>query len=532
MSISVYGIDLGTTYSSITRISDLGAPEILPNFEGDQTTPSVVFFEAPGAVIVGAEAKRSAVSDPDNACLLIKRQMGTDYLQEFQGETYTPEAISALILKELVRVANQESGGETAKAVITVPAYFGAQEREATRQAGQIAGIEVVGIVTEPVAAALSIGARGDRTETIMVYDLGGGTFDTTILTLGDGRVEVVAVDGNRKLGGADWDEVLIDLIVEKFSASADLGDEDPRHDEEFMIDLQLEAESAKVSLSLRESKTLRLAFDGRKATVEVTRAEFEEATQHLVAQTVEIAERTLELARKKDPSIAIDRVLLVGGSSRMPQVRRVLKEQLGWDAEDTDFDLAVSKGAAIYGQAAVDEIIITGDELDPVQIPADAPPRPFLPGAAASLSVQNVLSRSIGVKLVRDAADDEGYIKFFAHANDSIPLDPDPIEAATVVDNQISVTVSMYEQAGERESEGVADNRLMTDAVLKLPEALPAHSPLHMVARISSEGLVTLVATDAASGESIELQGHVSVLSDEEVATETSKVDALTLRS
>lgn len=478
MSASVYGIDLGTTYSSIARISDLGGAEIIPNFEGDQTTPSVVFFEAPESVVVGDVAKRSAVADPDNACLLIKRHMGTEYPQDFQGEVYSPEAISALILKELVRVANQESGGEATKAVITVPAYFGAQERESTRQAGQMAGIEVVGIVTEPVAAALSIGARSDRTETIMVYDLGGGTFDTTVLKLGDGQVEVVAVDGNRKLGGADWDAALVEMIVEKFTATADVGDEDPRHDEEFMIDLRLEAESAKISLTRRESTNLRLAFDGTKSTVEVTRAEFEEATRHLLTQTVEIAERTVEIAQQKDPGVSVDRVLLVGGSSRMPQVTRALTEQLGWQIEDTEFDLAVAKGAAIYGQAAVDEVIMTGDESSPVGLSADATPRAFLPGASATLNVQNVLSRSIGVGFSRGVDDEEGYIRFFAHANDPIPLDPDPIEAQTLVPNQTTVKVRLYEQAGERESEVVADNRLITDAHLQLPTGLPEKSP------------------------------------------------------
>lgn len=298
------------------------------------------------------------------------------------------------------------------------------------------------------------------------------------------------------------------------------------------MIDLRLEAEGAKIALSKRESRTIRLAFEGSKATVEISRAEFEEATEHLLGQSVEIAERTVELAKQKDPDIVVDRVLLVGGSSRMPQVRRALSERLGWDSEDTEFDLAVAKGAAIYGQAAVDEIIITGDEESPVGISEDAAPRPFLPGAAASLSVQNVLSRSIGVKFVRSADDDEGYIGFFAHANDSIPMDLDPIEARTVVDDQTSVKVKMFEQAGERESEVVADNRLMTEAELKLPNGLPAGSPVNMLPLISSEGLVTLVATDGVSGESIELRGHVSVLSEEEVAAEASKVDALTLRS
>lgn len=533
MNDSVYGIDLGTTYSAIARISELGAAEVISNFEGDQTTPSVVYFEGAGRAIVGGEAKRVAVTDPDNACLLIKRQMGTAYPQEFQGEVYSPEAISALILKELVSAANQESGSEVTKVVITVPAYFGVQEREATSQAGRIAGLEVVGIVTEPVAAALSIGSRGDGVETIMVYDLGGGTFDTTIMKIGDGKVEVLAVDGNRKLGGADWDAALVDLIVEKFVAAANLGDDDPRHDEEFMIDLQLGAEEMKKSLTKRDTATIRAAYDGNKANIEVTRAEFEAATAHLVAQTVEISQRTVDIATQKDAGLEIGRVLLVGGSSRMPMVKAALKENLGWNAQDTDFDLAVAKGAAIYGQAAIEEVLNTGDQESPVEAGVDAAPRPFFPGLAATLSVQNVLSRGIGVKLVRGIDDQDGYIHFFAHANDAIPTTPDPLEAGTLVANQGFLSIQVFEQGGERESEVVADNRLLKEAELELPaKDLPVGSPIDIFVDISGEGIVTVKVTEPQSGQSLELTAAVSVLTAEQVSEETIKVSALTLRS
>ncbi|PPF43823.1 Hsp70 family protein [Pseudoclavibacter sp. AY1F1] len=532
MNDFAYGIDLGTTYSAIARISDLGAPEIIPNFEGDSTTASAVYFESPGSAIVGAEAKRIAISDPDNSCLLIKRHMGSEYPQEFQGETYTPEAISGLILKELVNAANNTTGLDVSKVVITVPAYFGVQEREATRQAGTIAGLEVVGIVTEPVAAALSIGARNEGAETVLVYDLGGGTFDTTVMTVGNGRVEVIAVDGNRKLGGADWDEALVELIVEKFMSSADLGDEDPRHDEEFMLDLRLEAENTKKSLTKRDNVTIRPSFNGTKASVEVSRSEFEVATQHLLLQTVDIAQRTVEIAEAKVPGLRIDRVLLVGGSSRMPAVRFTLKDKLGWDAQDTEFDLAVAKGAAIYGQAAVEEILETGDEDRPVNShPGDAP-RPFLPGSSATLTVKNTLSRSVGIRFSKDEFDEVGYIDFFAHSNDGIPMAPEPIRAATNSEGQTSVEVSLYEQAGERESTTVVDNRLLKDAILPLPKPMPRNSPIEIEIKISGEGLVTVITTDPASGSSIEMEASVSVLTTEQVAEETVKVSSLSLRS
>ncbi|KGF01800.1 Hsp70 family protein [Actinomyces sp. S4-C9] len=532
MSETVYGIDLGTTYSAIARISDLGAPEIIPNFEGDQTTPSVVYFEGPSDVIVGAEAKRVSVSDPDNACTLIKRHIGTEFPQEFQGEVYSPEAISGLILKELVSAANQETGGEVQKVVITVPAYFGVQEREATKQAGEIAGLEVIGIVTEPVAAALSIGMQSDRAETIMVYDLGGGTFDTTVMKVDAGKVQVVAVDGNRKLGGADWDEALVELCIKKFVEETGY-DDDPHFDDDFMIDLRLAVEDAKKTLTKRQETTVRLVLEGTKANVKITREEFEAETSHLINQTIEISERTMEIARKNDPDISVDRVLLVGGSARMPMVREALKNRLSWDAEDTEFDLAVAKGAAIYGKAAVDEVLmVDGEDDDQVQgTEAKAEPKYFL-GGASTLQVSNVLSRGVGVKFSRSVEDEVGYIHFFAHANDEIPMTPDPIEAGTLVDNQSSVVVSMYEQGGERESELPDDNRLMKDAELPLPEGLPKGSPIDITTRISGEGLVTMVASDPNTGNQVELEAMITVLDAEQVEAETAKVSALSLRS
>lgn len=532
MNDSVYGIDLGTTYSAIARISDLGAPEVINNFEGDQTTPSAVFFEGPGNAIVGKEAKNASVADPDNACLLIKRHMGTDFPQVFQGETYSPEAISALILRELVNAANQESGSSVSKVVITVPAYFGVQEREATRQAGQMAGLDVVGIVTEPVAAALSIGARSHRAETIMVYDLGGGTFDTTIMKVDDGKVEVLAVDGNRLLGGADWDKALVDMIADKFVAEAGFEEDDPRHDEEFMSDLALKAEDLKKSLTRKESAKIRPDFEGKRVDIEITRGEFEEATGHLLAQTIEIAERTVETAKQKEPELDIASVLLVGGSSRMPMVREALKTRLGWDAQDTEFDLAVAKGAAIYGQAAIDEVLSTGDEETPVEVAENAAPRPYFPGSARTLEVSNVLSRGIGIKFARSEDDEEGYIGFFAHVNDKIPVTPEPTVAYTVVPNQQTVMIELFQQSGETESEAVGDNTLLKNAELELPPNLPADSPIKIYADITGEGVVKLRVVDPESGNEVQLEATVSVLSEEQVAVETKKVTSVSLRS
>ena len=349
MSDSVYGIDLGTTYSAIARINDLDQAEVLLNYDNNPTTPSVVYFEGDNNAVVGAEAKRVQLSDPDNACSLIKRHMGTVYPQEFRGQEYTPESISALILKELVKTANSELGEEVSKVVITVPAYFGIQEKEATKQAGQIAGLEVVGIVTEPVAYVLSQGLK-DEPETVLVYDLGGHSFNVTLLRASREEVEVIAIDGNLTLGGADWDETLAQFIADRFVAQADLGGHDPRLDVEFEIELLSQVEDLKKSLTRRERSIVRCLYRDEDQQVAVTRAEFEAATRHLVAQTVEISQRVVTAAEGKVPGLKVDRVLLAGGSSKMPMIDAALRNDLGWNPVPNEFDLAAAKGAAIYG--------------------------------------------------------------------------------------------------------------------------------------------------------------------------------------
>lgn len=531
MTDTVYGIDLGTTYSAIAFINDMEIPEIIQNFDGNQTTPSVVYFESPGNATVGEEAKRSAMMEPDDTCMLIKRHMGTEHPQIFQGETYTPESISAMILRTLVESANEQLGKDVKKVVVTVPAYFGVQEREATQQAGTIAGLDVIGIVTEPVAAALSVGASSDVDETIMIYDLGGGTFDTTVMRLGSGNVEVLAVEGDRELGGADWDETMSAIVCDKFIEATGI-DDDPLADEDFAVDLQLKVEDAKKSLTKRAEATIPLQYDGHRQRVTITREEFEQATSHLVERTIEIAKRSLETAKKNDPAVMIDRVLLVGGSSRMPMISEALRERLNWDPQPTDFDLAVAKGAAIYGQAAANGVLLTGDQdIDEVEKNIGEAQR-FLPGQATSLNIQNVLARSVGLCYQRSESE-ELYIDFFAHANDQIPQTPETVSAGTVVDRQTKVNISIYEQGGDAESEIVDDNRLLKDATLEIPrDDLPKGSALEISFNISGEGLITVHVKEPSTGVEVELEAAVSVLDAEQVAAETEKVSAMMLRS
>lgn len=531
MSDKVYGIDLGTTYSAIARINDLDQAEIIRNTEGDFTTPSTAYFEESGNVVVGKQAKQVLVTDPDNGAALIKRHMGTVHPVEYRGTTYTPESISALILREIVNAANAEIGDTVNKVVITVPAYFGIQEREATKQAGEIAGLDVVGIVTEPVAAALSIGIGSQETQTLFVYDLGGGTFDTTIMKVGGGKVEVVAIDGNRMLGGADWDQALIDLISEKFIAQAQLGDDDPRYDEGFLGELRRDAEQTKQSLTKRDSATVRCRYGAADEQIVITRAEFEEATKHLVDQTIEICRRATVLAEAKDAALTVDKFLLVGGSSRMPMIAAALTAQLGLTPIPTDYDLAVAKGAAIYGQTAVDEVLSTDGE-QPVagDAPGDAKPKLYL-GGASTLQVSNVISKALGVHFVRDENDAVGYISFIAHSNETIPMTADTIDAATLVDNQTVVNLSIYEQRGEKESEDPASNELLRSVDLSVPP-LPQGAPISIDFSVTAEGLVRCKISDPASGNYEEIEVQTSVLSSDAVAAAKAQVSGLSLRS
>ena len=352
MPDTVFGIDLGTTYSAIAYINDFDQPEVIRNREGDETTPSVVFFENESSYVVGKEAKNGAVIYHENTVSLIKREIGSDTERNFFGKPYRPETISSLILRDLVEAAQDATGLDTNKVVITVPAYFGLTEKEATRQAGGIAGLDVQGIVTEPVAAALSVGIRGDEPKCLFIYDLGGGTFDCTVMEVSSGAVEVIVIDGNRRLGGADWDSRLYDLVAEKFRIQGGLS-EDPTDDEDFAQRLLNEVETCKKTLSRKEKSTIRCSYADVVEMIEVTRAEFEQATASLVEETLDIVQRALDSAQVKRPELKLDEVLLVGGASRMPMIQESLKARFGWDLRLTDFDLAVAKGAAIYARAA-----------------------------------------------------------------------------------------------------------------------------------------------------------------------------------
>ena len=423
----IFGIDLGTTYSAVGYIDDTGRAAVTRNSAGDDTTPSVVYFENESNVVVGKVAKETAGLYPDQVVSLIKREMGDrEYQRTFFGIEHTPPSISAIILSALARDAESTTHEKVSDVVITVPAYFGLLEKDATRNAGEIAGLNVIGIVPEPVAAALQYGVSGSADGTVfLVYDLGGGTFDVSLIRMTEDSVEVLTVGGDHRLGGADWDEKLFDYILSQ--AIEQGGDESLRDDEAMLQDLRTLAEKTKQDLSTAEAKTLIVRYTGTPIKITVTREQFEELTTDLLDETIRITARTLAEAEQRYPGITnqISEVLLVGGSTKMPAVNQALRREFGWAPKLADPDLAVAKGAALYAAGQTVRFIEheAGSSTGDAENESGQQVGPAVPGAVtadavravaaqtgiseeqvaslAQRTVVNVLPKAIGIKLV-----------------------------------------------------------------------------------------------------------------------------------
>ena len=359
--MAVFGIDLGTTDSRIAYVDDAGRPVVLKSVVGEDTTPSVVYFESPETVVVGRRAKDYAARFPDLVVELVKRRMGQDVHYSFHGQEYTPESVSALILRELARAAQEQAGLVARDVVITVPAHFGLLEREATRKAGQIAGLNVLDVLAEPVAAALAYQALGPSSGVrhILLYDLGGDTFDTTVIRIEGDDIHVVCTDGDYHLGGADWDSAIADFLLHGFTDQ--YPQLDPAGDEQFMQDLVTSAEQLKKGLSATELGKYNVRFDGRVVELELSRARLEDLTSELLERTMEITGRTIATARENGVE-RFDDVLLIGGMTIMPVIARTLKERFGLDARQQDPHLAVAKGAALFAFMKKVKVSMPGD--------------------------------------------------------------------------------------------------------------------------------------------------------------------------
>ena len=361
--MSTYGIDLGTTYSCIARLDSNGNPEVIRNNEDDSNTvASVVFFENENNVVVGQAAKENIETDGKRVVQFVKREIGKLPVRtyEFDGKTYTPVEISALILTRLKNLVEAQ-GGTIEDVVITVPAYFGLEERSATKQAGELAGLHVLSLINEPTAAALSYCARDFQEDrTILVYDLGGGTFDVTVLKMSMAqnsagrdvqKITVLATDGDDHLGGKDWDDRLFNHILH---ACCDENGLTPEEIElETKQDIRSKVEEAKRKLSKKQSSKVRIDVNGSRTEITIKRSDFEQMTSDKVAQTMNFVEAVLE----KVPDVEIDTVLLVGGSTYMPMIINAVEAKFPGKVQQHDPDQAVAKGAAIYASMLVEEV-------------------------------------------------------------------------------------------------------------------------------------------------------------------------------
>lgn len=518
--MKVFGIDLGTTYSAISQINEFGQPEIIQNADGASTTPSVVLFEDDQTYVVGNEAKNELKLRPDESVELIKRHMGDRYPVNIHGVEHSPESISAFILKQLVEDAQEYTGEDSNAVVITVPAYFGVEAKKATEDAGIIAGLDVRALLTEPVAAALSAGMKYHSNKTLFTYDLGGGTFDCTVMEVTDETIEVLAVDGDRSLGGADWDQALYDLAVMNFVLATGL-DEDPNYDDHFVQNLRSEVEKAKISLSRKKSAKIPCNYENtHTAIVEITREDFEQATKHLVDQTLRVVDRTLAAAKEKRPNLSIDHYLLVGGSSRMPMISNALHDKYGWELTPTEYDLAVAKGAAIYGQGLADakrgapnteSRQDTGESNDGRIVVATA-------GGERKVEIQDVLPKAIGVRFW-DPVQQADYVSHILKAGTKLPASA-KARGLAAQDDTTKLTFEIYEQAGEVPSPDLAANKSITPnggaTLTNLPN-LQKGSPVDLELRVSRDGIITLSGHEPTTDQRFELAAQISTLSDVE---------------
>jgi len=480
----VIGIDLGTTNSCVA-VMEGGEAVVIPNAEGNRTTPSVIGFKKDGERIVGETAKRQAITNPNRTVMSIKRYMGTDHKVDIEGTNYTPQQLSAMILQKLKADAEAYLGSEVKQAVITVPAYFNDSQRQATKDAGKIAGLEVLRIVNEPTAAALAYGLEKGEDQTILVFDLGGGTFDVSILELGDGIFEVKATSGDNNLGGDDFDQKVIDYLVAEFKKEQGV---DLSKDNAAVQRLKDAAEKAKKELSGVLTTTISLPFitvvDGVPQHLELnlTRAKFEEITADLVERTMGPTRQALSDAGL-NPS-EIDRVVLVGGSTRIPAVQEAVKKLIGKEPhKGVNPDEVVALGAAI--QAGV----LTGDVQDVVLL--------------------DVTPLSLGIETAG------GVFTKMIDRNTTIPTSKSQV-FSTYADNQTSVEIHVLQ--GERAM--AADNKTLGRFILgDIPPAPRGIPQIEVTFDIDANGIVNVSALDKGTGKSQKITiTSSSGLSDEEI--------------
>ncbi|MCR4429839.1 MAG: molecular chaperone DnaK [Tepidanaerobacteraceae bacterium] len=463
----VIGIDLGTT-NSVVAYMEGGQPVVIPNSEGSRLTPSVVAFTKDGERLVGQLAKRQAITNPERTVISIKRHMGTDYKVNIDGKAYTPQEISAMILQKLKQDAESYLGEKITQAVITVPAYFTDSQRQATKDAGKIAGLEVLRIINEPTASALAYGLDKGEDHTILVYDLGGGTFDVSILELGDGVFEVKATSGNNRLGGDDFDQRIIDYVANEFQKEHGI---DLRKDRMALQRLKEAAEKAKIELSSMVTTNINLPFITADASgpkhldITLTRAKFEELTRDLVEATIGPTQRALSDAGLKPQDI--DKVILVGGSTRIPAVQEAIKKFIGKEPhKGVNPDEVVAMGAAI--QAGV------------------------LAGEVHDVVLLDVTPLSLGIETLG------GVFTKLIERNTTIPTSKSQI-FTTAADGQTAVDIHVLQGERPMAADNVTLGRFQLTGIPPAPRGVPR---IEVTFDIDVNGIVHVSAKDLGTGK------------------------------
>ena len=478
------GIDLGTTNSCIATLEG-GEPTVIVNAEGARTTPSVVAFSKSGEILVGEVAKRQAVTNVDRTISSVKRHMGSDWTVDIDGKKYTPQEISAMILQKLKADAESYLGEKVTEAVITVPAYFNDAQRQATKDAGKIAGLDVKRIINEPTAAALAYGLDNEKEQKIMVYDLGGGTFDVSIIEIGDGVIEVLATNGDTHLGGDDFDHVIIDWLADEFKKDEGV---DLREDPMALQRLKEAAEKAKIELSSSTSTEINLPYimpvNGvpKHLVKTLTRAKFEQLSDRLIQATIEPCRKALQDAGLSASDI--DEVILVGGSTRIPAIQAIVEKFFGkTPSKGVNPDEVVAVGAAIQGA------VLTGDVKDVLLL--------------------DVTPLSLGIETLG------GVMTKLIDANTTIPTRKSEV-FSTAVDNQPSVEIHVLQ--GERPM--AKDNKTIGKFHLDgIPAAMRGVPQIEVTFDIDANGILNVSAKDKGTGkeQSIRIEAS-SGLTDAEI--------------
>ena len=478
----IIGIDLGTTNSCVS-VMEGGEATVIPNAEGHRTTPSVVAFSKTGERMVGQVAKRQAVTNPDRTISSIKREMGSDYKVEIDGKKYTPQEISAMILQKLKADAEAYLGEPVTEAVITVPAYFTDAQRQATKDAGKIAGLDVKRIINEPTAAALAYGLDKETDQKIMVYDLGGGTFDVSVLEIGDGVIEVLATAGNNRLGGDDFDQCITNYLVQEFKKSEGI---DLSGDRVAMQRLKEAAEKAKIELSGVTSTNINLPYITADATgpkhldVTLTRAKFNELTAHLVEKTAGPVRQAMSDAGISASDLT--KVLLVGGSSRVPAVQEMVKKLTGKEGfKGINPDECVADGAAIQGGV--------------------------LGGDVAGVVLLDVTPLSLGIETLG------GVFTKLIERNTTIPTKKSQV-FSTAADNQTSVEVNVLQGEREMAAYNKSLGRFQLDGIAPARRGVPQ---IEVTFDIDANGIVNVSAKDLGTGK----EQHITIPSSTNMSKE-----------